>query len=90
MATSEVSALISEFPGFADINVYGVSVPHCEGRAGMASVTLHNGTTLDWEALHTFLCECHICHVMSCHVISCQHVTVLGRRTCTSLYPCPS
>lgn len=36
VATSEVSEAISVFPGVKDVNVYGVSIPGHDGRAGMA------------------------------------------------------
>ena len=38
VATSEVSAAISEFPGVRHVNVYGVAVPGVEGRVGMAAL----------------------------------------------------
>ncbi|MGA7155469.1 MAG: long-chain-acyl-CoA synthetase [Acidobacteriaceae bacterium] len=38
VATSEVSAAISEFPGILHANVYGVVIPGADGRAGMAAL----------------------------------------------------
>ena len=38
VATSEVSGAISAFPGVKHANVYGVSIPKAEGRAGMAAI----------------------------------------------------
>jgi fatty-acyl-CoA synthase len=38
VATSEVSGAISAFPGVKHANVYGVSIPNAEGRAGMAAI----------------------------------------------------
>ncbi len=38
VATSEVSEAICEFPGVKHANVYGVTVPAAEGRAGMAAL----------------------------------------------------
>jgi len=38
VATSEVTAAITAFPGIVDANVYGVAVPGAEGRAGMAEL----------------------------------------------------
>jgi fatty-acyl-CoA synthase len=55
VATSEVSEAITVFPGVADCTVYGVSVPGCEGRAGMAALVLDPGTELDLEAFHRHL-----------------------------------
>ncbi len=38
VATSEVAEAVSVFPGVNEANVYGVSVPGTDGRAGMASL----------------------------------------------------
>ena len=38
--------------GLSDVVVYGVSVPGCEGRAGMAAVAV-NTDTLDLDTLDT-------------------------------------
>ena len=38
VATSEVAAAITAFPGIIDANVYGVAIPGAEGRAGMAEI----------------------------------------------------
>ena len=38
VATSEVSEAICAFPGVKHANVYGVTVPAAEGRAGMAAL----------------------------------------------------
>jgi fatty-acyl-CoA synthase len=38
VATSEVAAAITAFPGIVDANVYGVTIPGAEGRAGMAEI----------------------------------------------------
>ena len=38
VATSEVAAAITAFPGIREANVYGVRVPSTEGAAGMAAV----------------------------------------------------
>jgi fatty-acyl-CoA synthase len=38
VATSEVAAAITAFPGIADVNVYGVTIPGADGRAGMAEI----------------------------------------------------
>jgi fatty-acyl-CoA synthase len=39
VATAEVADLISEFPGILEANVYGVTVPYYDGKAGMLSLT---------------------------------------------------
>ena len=38
VSTAEVEALISKVLGLRDVIVYGVLVPDCEGRAGMAAI----------------------------------------------------
>ncbi|MFN3347754.1 long-chain-acyl-CoA synthetase [Pseudorhodoplanes sp.] len=38
VSTSEVAEAINRFPGIQDTNVYGVTVPGREGRAGMAAI----------------------------------------------------
>jgi fatty-acyl-CoA synthase len=38
VATSEVAAALTSFPGIRDANVYGVSIPGADGRAGMAEI----------------------------------------------------
>ena len=55
VSTSEVSEAISAFPGVKDANVYGVSIPHNDGRAGM--VALVADSQLDLAALRSHLME---------------------------------
>ncbi len=38
VATGEVAAVLSAFPGVTQANVYGVAIPGYDGRAGMASI----------------------------------------------------
>jgi fatty-acyl-CoA synthase len=40
VATSEVSEAMTEFPGVKEANVYGVTVPQTDGRAGMAAIVV--------------------------------------------------
>jgi fatty-acyl-CoA synthase len=40
VATSEVAEALSTVPGIKEINVYGVSVPGADGRAGMAALVV--------------------------------------------------
>jgi fatty-acyl-CoA synthase len=55
VATSEVAAAITAFPGILEATVYGVAVPGCEGAAGMA--TLVPQTALDLAALRSHLAQ---------------------------------
>lgn len=49
VSTNEVADVISKFDGVELANVYGVQVPHTEGRAGMAWITTQK--PLDYGAL---------------------------------------
>jgi fatty-acyl-CoA synthase len=53
VSTSEVAGVMNGFPGILDANVYGVSVPGREGRAGMATVVC--GSACDLAGLHAHL-----------------------------------
>jgi fatty-acyl-CoA synthase len=55
IATSEVAMAITSFPGILDVNVYGVSIPGADGRAGMAEIVC--AAPLDLVALHEHLLE---------------------------------
>ena len=55
VATSEVSETISVIPGIAECTVYGVKVPGCEGRAGMAALVLDPSVDFDTVAFHAYL-----------------------------------
>ena len=56
VATGEVAAALSLFPGITQANVYGVRVPGYDGRAGMAS--LISESEPDLVALKKHLDEC--------------------------------
>ena len=43
VSTNEVGDILSGFPGIELCNVYGVTVPGADGRAGMAAVSLQEG-----------------------------------------------
>ncbi len=53
VATSEVSETITAFPGIKEANVYGVTLPGHDGKAGMAAVVADDG--LDLAALRRHL-----------------------------------
>jgi fatty-acyl-CoA synthase len=53
VATSEVAAAITAFPGVADANVYGVAIPGADGRAGMAEIVCRS--PIDLAAFHDHL-----------------------------------
>jgi fatty-acyl-CoA synthase len=52
VSTQEVSETLAELPGAELINIYGVTVPGHEGRAGMAAVVMQPGCEFDPEALY--------------------------------------
>ena len=51
VATTEVESILMEHPDIEHAVVYGVEVPHTDGRAGMAALTLRHGSDIDWAAL---------------------------------------
>jgi fatty-acyl-CoA synthase len=52
VATNEVEEAISVFPGVHEVNVYGVVVPHEEGKAGMAAILADKNLDLDVLSAH--------------------------------------
>ena len=60
VATTEVEHVLSGVPGVEDVAVYGVEVPYCDGKCGMAALTLSAGVTvssMDWMAMHEELLQ---------------------------------
>ncbi|PZA10391.1 long-chain-acyl-CoA synthetase [Rhodopseudomonas palustris] len=55
VAASEVADILAACPGVIDACVYGVSVPHYDGRAGMAALVTKGDFDLD--VLHRHLAE---------------------------------
>ena len=53
VSTTEVTEAINCYPGVENANVYGVPVPGCDGRAGMAAIVCDRG--LDLSALRSHL-----------------------------------
>ena len=53
VATSEVAAALTAFPGIADASVYGVAIPGTEGAAGMAALVADG--TLDFAEMRKHL-----------------------------------
>jgi len=55
VSTTQVENIVSEYPKVADAVVYGVEIPHTNGRAGMAAITLLDGEQLaevDYSAMY--------------------------------------
>ncbi|XP_026797866.3 long-chain fatty acid transport protein 6 [Pangasianodon hypophthalmus] len=57
VATTEVSEVLGCLEFLEDVNVYGVTVPGYEGRAGMAAVVLKEDHDLDGESLYNHLVQ---------------------------------
>lgn len=54
VSTNEVADMVGKFPQIAETNVYGVSVPGYDGRAGAASIVMADGVseaTFDFQKL---------------------------------------
>ncbi|XP_014749420.1 PREDICTED: very long-chain acyl-CoA synthetase-like [Sturnus vulgaris] len=54
VATTEVEATLALVSFIQEVNVYGVAVPGCEGRCGMAAVCLKAGAAFDGDELFAF------------------------------------
>ena len=57
VATTEVSQAVSEYPGIAEANIFGVKVPNHEGRAGMAAIVLQPNTSLNYQDFYKHLSQ---------------------------------
>lgn len=59
VATQEVEAVLGRFPGPDIVNVYGVTVPGAEGRAGMAALTYADPSAFEPAAFYAH-CACEL------------------------------
>lgn len=57
VSTTEVENIVAEYPKIAEAVVYGVEIPHTNGRAGMAAITLAADATLNEQDLSQMLSE---------------------------------
>ncbi len=57
VSTTEVENIVSDYEKIAEAVVYGVEIPHTNGRAGMAAITLNEGCQLDEQDLRQMLVE---------------------------------
>jgi len=55
VSTNEVAEFVARAPGIATANVYGVSVPGTDGRAGMAAITTDG--EVEYDNLYAWLAE---------------------------------
>jgi fatty-acyl-CoA synthase len=61
VSTAEVETILSGFAGPSVVNVYGVTVPGMEGRAGMVALTYPEGASFDPAAFYAFV-DSHLAH----------------------------
>ncbi|XP_006218738.2 long-chain fatty acid transport protein 5 [Vicugna pacos] len=52
VSTREVEGVLAQVDFLQEVNVYGVSVPGCEGKVGMAAVQLAPGRTFDGQKMY--------------------------------------
>ncbi|KAL8712219.1 MAG: hypothetical protein Q9225_006975 [Loekoesia sp. 1 TL-2023] len=52
VSTAEVSEVFGTHPAIEEANVYGVELPHHEGRAGCATIKCNDGMQLDQKVLN--------------------------------------
>ncbi|KAM6986012.1 long-chain fatty acid transport protein 6 [Aplochiton taeniatus] len=57
VATTEVSEILGSLDSLQEVNVYGVTVPGYEGRAGMAAIVLKPDQVLDGPKLYSHLAK---------------------------------
>ena len=55
VSTNEVGEILNTFENVDMANVYGVTIPNCEGRAGMAAFSLNDGVDFDWIEFSKFV-----------------------------------
>ncbi|KAL5116531.1 long-chain fatty acid transporter fat1 [Pleosporales sp. CAS-2024a] len=59
VSTNEVAYMVGKYPQIAETNVYDVSVPGYDGRAGAASIVMADGmteSTFDFQGLGSIAC----------------------------------
>ena len=55
VSTTEVENMLCEYPKITEAVVYGVEIPHTNGRAGMAAITLAEQAQLNEQDLQAML-----------------------------------
>ena len=58
VSTTEVSEALTSFPGVKEATVYGVKVPHMEGRAGMVSLVIEDQAKFDLAGFRAHIDGC--------------------------------
>ncbi|WP_333668679.1 long-chain-acyl-CoA synthetase [Acinetobacter guillouiae] len=57
IASTEVEGVVKNFRNVTEAVVYGVKIPHTDGRAGMVAITLEKGFGLNINAFYQFIKE---------------------------------
>ena len=55
VSTNEVGEILNGFQDVNMSNVYGVRIPGCEGRAGMAAFSIEDSVSFDWQAFSEYV-----------------------------------
>jgi len=55
VSTNEVGEILNGFKDVNMSNVYGVKIPGCEGRAGMAAFNLDDADSFDWKGFSDYV-----------------------------------
>ena len=55
VSTNEVGEILNGYKDINMSNVYGVQIPGCEGRAGMAAFSLEDPSSFDWQAFSAYV-----------------------------------
>ena len=57
VSTLEVESVLNTFPAIQLCNVYGVGIPHTDGKAGMATIQLEKYISFEFDQLSKFVTE---------------------------------
>jgi acyl-CoA synthetase (AMP-forming)/AMP-acid ligase II len=55
VSTNEVGEILNGYRDVNMSNVYGVQIPGCEGRAGMAAFSLEDASSFDWHGFSEYV-----------------------------------
>ena len=80
VATTEVEGALDTHPSVEQSVVYGVEVPGCDGKAGMAAVTLADGETMDGSGLAE-----HLYQVLPAYAVP-LFIRIVGEVEATSTF----
>lgn len=78
VSTNEVGEILNTYPQVEISNVFGVSVPGAEGRAGMAALKLNEGETLDLQAFSQYVTDSLPAYARPVFIRELQEMQVTG------------